>query len=628
MASFNQDKKMQRSVSQAMYRYLPGRWVDFYIKSSRDSYSAYVTHWNSEKLEDANTDRIIREVWHRLDNMHGLTEGFAPTGDSSAWSVLTPKTGDQNSSVLSEVSPLLFFCSNPKCRKVASFYSSSAFLGNYNANKKCKYCQSPMTQVRMIYFCNCGWAGPVRVPKCGCGGARKQKSTYIYECTKCHDQFELKAKCGNPSCGKLLYPKNALDNAHYYGHSFSLIDLVNMEQEKFISEQKEGRYLAIAYWLSLISREQFKQSIKHYLSGGGSQIDEAQLQLQIETYRQMLPGVPDDQLRAIALKGVEMNDPLKEARAAIEKARCLVPQQADIPEIARNAAMKILEYDTIIYAEESITIDEAANTALELQEIDDIKRYSAARDRGHFATIQASSKVPFVMAVYGYSRKDNEIKGDTKLCAFSKEKNTRSNIYATRMETEGVLFELDRRAVLRWMQKNGWISDLEYNDAMPEEEVKAWFLNNCDESKISYYGSVDESKDYRFHRIFKLLHSISHALLRQAAVITGLDKSSLAEYLFVDIPAIFIYCQNSQGFNLGAMQSAMESQLDYWINGAITESYQCIFDPVCKDENGACAGCLYLNDVSCHYFNRQLDRRYLIGYTDNEGKHIYGFWED
>ena len=139
MASFNQDKKMQRSVTQAMYRYLPGRWVDFYIKSSRDSYSAFVTHWNSEKLEDANTDRIIREVWHRLDNMQGLTEGFAPTGDPSAWSVLTPKTGDQNSSVLSEVSPLLFFCSNPKCRKVASFYSSNAFLGNYNANKKCKY---------------------------------------------------------------------------------------------------------------------------------------------------------------------------------------------------------------------------------------------------------------------------------------------------------------------------------------------------------------------------------------------------------------------------------------------------------------------------------------------------------
>ena len=627
MSGFSQDKKMQRSVSQAMYRYLPQRWVDFYIKSSRDSYSAYVTNWNSEKLEDANTDRIIREVWHRLDGLHGLTDGFAPTGDASAWSVLTPKSGDKNSSIFTEVSPLLFFCSNPKCRKATSFYSSNAFLSNYNANKRCKYCQSPMTQVRMIYYCNCGWAAPVTLPKCQCGGAMFQKSTYIYECSKCHSQFELRTKC--KKCGKLVYPRNALDNAHYYGHSFSLIDLVNMEQEKFISEQPEGRYLTIAYWMNLITREQFQQSVKYYLQGGGQQIDEDQLQVQIEEYKKILPpGFPEEQIRALALKAVEMNDPLKDARSAVEKAKILVPQQSDIPEIARNAAMKILEYDTVLYADERISIDEAANTALELQEIDDVRKYHIAKTRGHFSTIQTSSKVPFVMAVYGYSRKDNEIKGDTKLCAFTKEKNARSNIYATRMETEGVLFELDRREVLRWMQRNGWISNIEYNDAMPEEEIKAWFLNNCDESKISYYGSVDEAKEDRFYRVFKLLHSISHALLRQAATITGLDKSSLAEYIFSDVPAVFIYCQNSQGFNLGAMQSAMESQLDYWINGAISESYQCIFDPVCKDETGACAGCLFLNDVSCHYFNRQLDRRYLIGYTDNEGKHTYGFWEE
>ena len=629
MAGKFSDRKMARSVGQAMYRYLPGRWIDFYIKSSRDSYSAVVTNWNSEKLEEANTDRIIREVWHRIDALPGQTDGFAPTGAKDAWLVLTPKTGDQNSGVFSEISPLMFFCSNPRCRRAVNYSTSDYFLKNYNTNRKCKFCNSQLTQVRMIYFCDCGWGGPVTLPKfCKCQGAGMvQKSTYVYACTKCHRTFELQRPC--PKCGKMLFPKNALDNSHYYGHSFSLIDLVNMDQESFISGNPKGRYLAIAYWLGLITREKFHDAIQHYMHGGGKEVSEEEIQKQIETYRKILPTLPDDQLRLVALQGIEMNDPLKDVTDAMNEAENLVPQQAGVEDIPRNAALKILEYDTVLYAKEKVDIEQASKTALSLKEIDDTKRYYDAQKKAHFSRIQESSKVPFVTAVYGYSRRNNEIGGNTRLCAFEREKGTKSNIYATKMETEGVLFEVDRREILRWMQRNGWITAADYNDDMPEKEVKAWFLRNCDESKINTYGKFkDEGKDGAFVHVFTLLHSISHQLLREASVVTGLDKNSMAEYIFCDIPAIFIYCQNSQGFNLGAMQSAMEAKLDYWINHSVSDAYQCIFDPVCKEENGACAGCLFLNDISCNYFNRQLDRRYLIGHTDNEGTHTYGFWED
>ena len=148
------------------------RWINFYIKSSRDGFSAYVTNWNSAPLEGANINRIKREVWHRLEALGDRVKRFAPLWNDAAWSVLTPKTGDVNSAIISEVSPLLFFCSNPKCRRVAEYRYSDQFLRNHTNNMHCKFCnpslpavQRPaMTQVQMVYYCECGWAGPVKKP--------------------------------------------------------------------------------------------------------------------------------------------------------------------------------------------------------------------------------------------------------------------------------------------------------------------------------------------------------------------------------------------------------------------------------------------------------------------------------
>lgn len=73
----------------------------------------------------------------------------------------------------------------------------------------------------------------------------------------------------------------------------------------------------------------------------------------------------------------------------------------------------------------------------------------------------------------------------------------------------------------------------------------------------------------------------------------------------------------------------MESKIDSWLNTASTEIKQCIFDPVCQNDKGACSGCMYLGDITCNHFNLDLDRRLLIGHTDlTTGKKIFGFWED
>ena len=163
-----------------------------------------------------------------------------------------------------------------------------------------------------------------------------------------------------------------------------------------------------------------------------------------------------------------------------------------------------------------------------------------------------------------------------------------------------------------------------------DDGIKIWFLDNIHPNQILTFSEISENENNNItKRVYTLIHSISHALINEAAEICGLDKSSLSEYILPNIPAVFIYCANSQGFNMGALYSAFQTQFDKWLKMAKEHVKKCIFDPVCISKEKACAGCLYLNEVSCKHFNKDLDRSYLCGYFDNQTKRkLKGYWEN
>ena len=247
-----------------------------------------------------------------------------------------------------------------------------------------------------------------------------------------------------------------------------------------------------------------------------------------------------------------------------------------------------------------------------------------------FSNVQICSGVPVVFAAYGYTRKERECKEGVKLHGFPQEME-KKNIYATRLETEGVLFELDRRRVLNWLLDNNLIQNEELPQDMSDYGIKMWFLDRVRLDRITPFTPIDETDAYGIitKRVYTLLHSISHALMAEASEICGLDKSSLSEYILPNIPSVFIYCSNAQGFNMGALYSAFQSHFDRWLKHAKERSKKCIFDPICIDKEKACAGCLYLNEVSCQHFNKDLDRSYLCGFFDKQQQDkLTGFWED
>ena len=48
------ENQVTRSTSQALYKYVPNRWIDFYFSSNRRGYTAFVKGWSSIPLEDIN----------------------------------------------------------------------------------------------------------------------------------------------------------------------------------------------------------------------------------------------------------------------------------------------------------------------------------------------------------------------------------------------------------------------------------------------------------------------------------------------------------------------------------------------------------------------------------------------
>src|SRR5690606_10491241 len=151
-----------------------------------------------------------------------------------------------------------------------------------------------------------------------------------------------------------------------------------------------------------------------------------------------------------------------------------------------------------------------------------------------------------------------------------------------------------------WLLKNNIIDPVIDNvpqDLTNETEVKAWFMNKVNANSIKTFSAIDEESDKITKYVYSLIHSLSHSILRQCANLCGLDKNSLSEYIFPNIPAFLIYCQNSQGLNIGALFNVFEAYFDKLLESTKEEIEKCVFDPVCIDRDHACSGCIYLNEV-------------------------------
>ena len=139
---------------------------------------------------------------------------------------------------------------------------------------------------------------------------------------------------------------------------------------------------------------------------------------------------------------------------------------------------------------------------------------------------------------------------------------------------------------------------------------------------------------------YVLLHSLSHALIRQLSLDCGYSSSALRERIYCDegsesMAGLLIYTasSDSEGSLGGLVDQADPARLGPLLTEALRTAQFCASDPLCggphisaaKDLNGAaCHACLLLAETSCEFGNRLLDRATLVQTLGDRGSEFFG----
>jgi len=121
---------------------------------------------------------------------------------------------------------------------------------------------------------------------------------------------------------------------------------------------------------------------------------------------------------------------------------------------------------------------------------------------------------------------------------------------------------------------------------------------------------------------------MSHFFLKKAALLCGLDRTSLSEYILPRTLTFAIYANHRFGATIGALSSLFEQSLPDWLGQILTDTRRCLYDPVCQSKGGNCHACTHLAETSCRFFNLNLGRPFLFGGNDDEvGSINFGYWD-
>lgn len=195
-------------------------------------------------------------------------------------------------------------------------------------------------------------------------------------------------------------------------------------------------------------------------------------------------------------------------------------------------------------------------------------------------------------------------------------------ILAREGEHEGIFLALEPDRVARWVEANGVALP------RPGDEPLVRLLAGLEEVD-RYHDRIWECRVRRL--VFGLVHTLSHALMRAASRLAGLERTSVSEYTLLPLLGTVVY-DNSSTFKLGGMEMAAGDHLGSLIDALQDEAMSCIFDVSCIDRQGACPGCLHSPEIACRVFNHGLSRAFLVGghapWADVASEErVTGYWE-
>ena len=634
---------MKRGKSQAVYKFLPDMWVSEKNEAGR-AITAVINNWNNRKMENIYHNFIEGEIKRQIalfGKRGGDINSFNLDGQD-CFMIVEPACIEGVPDIIGTMSPLLFYCSS--CH--ATFQKQHA--GQVDGRTwRCPSCdKQSIKQLQMVYTCECGYAQPIKRPFVKGVSDLLYKpnvnpNKMYYKQGNAEKVAEFAITC--PNCQSRLVPDNAESSRNYKPFSLRLINLVDKRSGDFFEKGEEAQKIVIAKWFGKLTQEQYEDILDNVaLAFSDTMRDTEQRKKAEEQARQLIAAgfgteADIDKMVANLLQNSGHNVGIDKFVTACDDLFAVMKNANEelYKQWVSSYAYKLMQYDTIKYARQVFTLQDAIDKQILLEFIDDPSDILDMNMKLGIVNMQVSCDIEIISCTYGYTRKTADpliaqkqnTKCRLKLNAYDKTKDGNANlVYGAKLETEGILFEISQRKIIEWLRINNIITEEEMPDMEDERAVKKWFAENVKGDVVSMFGEIEESEKITKH-VFGLLHSMSHAFIKTAGEISGLAGNSLTEIIIVETASIFMYAQTTQAVPLGALSGMAENNYAQFLNKVYADTRNCVFDPICTDRDGtSCSACMIIPEISCNHFNNELGRKYLYTIETME-QPLIGFWE-
>jgi hypothetical protein len=220
---------------------------------------------------------------------------------------------------------------------------------------------------------------------------------------------------------------------------------------------------------------------------------------------------------------------------------------------------------------------------------------------------------PIITATYGSSRAEYSPQQQCRLNPFLPDRGHGGKfpIFVDEVQADALLLGLNVDRVCEWLERNGFPPTLPTgSDATLAR--RAYFVQLFGDAPLRQTLQADRPQA---RLVFGLLHTLCHLCIQHAALLCGLDRTSLSEYVLPRTPTFALYCNHRFGATIGALTALFEQSLAEWLN-TVRNTRRCVYDPVCADQASNCHACTHLAETSGRFFNLNLSRAFLFGGRD------------
>lgn len=626
-------KGFTRGQTQVIYRFLPGAVFehDEYGVCRVTSVSFRETNVNTNALFDALTDALSQ--WQ---NDQFRADFPDPRDDRQRRHYVVGSPSE----VRFEPYPRLLTCRN--CSRVFQFRDLRQ--RRHLRPGYCPECGGALIQLRYIQAHNCGRLEELYFPQRGCPRHGVQQIRFYdpgrvrlarWVCGICSGEIQ-RLRMTPCSCAysavattsdweRRMKVFAATDPALYMPH---VTTFINFREE----EERSLRTLPDAYALLLartwgICTESVPGLLQARKQWYEHRVDNQQDEDPSEAIAEALANIDPDHPAVRRWREVQEQQAHPPGEEAITRVNLLLgnraPGRDDPP--PRQLVEHIALHDTLRLTDIATVAEWMRNRGDEPGAAQIEKAGDMAHNAMGIRRTVVANDFPISLCAVGYTRVSRN-PSQSVFTPFASDERGRIPLYVIPAETEGIALQLDPVWAARWLVRNEFVQGPEPVDL---ETAWAWIFRHLPGLWQSRWQPDYASAPVVALRM--LLHTMSHVFLRRIEW-SGFSPASVGEHLMPGTLSSVLYANRYAESKIGGLTTLFEQRLGAWMWDALQSGRECVYDPLCSDEGGSCAGCLH-REYNCPKFNSELSRATLYGGPTHQTGALdgtvfqHGYWE-